>query len=285
MKKIKYVQLEPAEVLLDFHNSRMTAEQFGCYWLIILQLYHDNGKLPNDIEELKMLCKSPDDFQKIWKKIGLKFQKRKNFLVHKRVTNELRSAKQRLKVASDKGLKGAQARWLGHGTGNAKAIAKESEVNENESKVSKVKRSEITERKAISNAGIVEQDAQLHQAISPARRRIDTSRSEKSLSDCLSSISPRFPDSKEPKTPSMQSEILRFCDTLWKTIPPKSVSDRTAYRNMANWLGRGINDGTFNGDMFDVVLDMAGEIAADPKAMNQAAILTARLKSELNYRP
>ena len=43
--KIKYVQLEPVQVLFDFYNSRMTAEQFGCYWLLILHLYCNNGRL------------------------------------------------------------------------------------------------------------------------------------------------------------------------------------------------------------------------------------------------
>ncbi|MBN1796715.1 MAG: DUF1376 domain-containing protein [Sedimentisphaerales bacterium] len=134
MRKINYIQLEPAEVLLDYHTSQMTPEQFGCYWLIVINLYCNKGKLPCDTNELKILCKGSENFESIWKKIETKFQKRNGFLKHKRVTKELRQAKHRMKVATDKGLKGAQARWHRDSSGSDTSIAKKSKVKESKEK-------------------------------------------------------------------------------------------------------------------------------------------------------
>jgi uncharacterized protein YdaU (DUF1376 family) len=110
-KKIKYVQLEPAEVLLDFHTSRMTAEQFGCYWLIMMNLYCEGGKLDFDIKEFSLLCNCTENFERVWGKIESKFQKTNGKIRHKRVSRELREAKRRRQVASQNGLRGAEARW------------------------------------------------------------------------------------------------------------------------------------------------------------------------------
>ncbi|MGD9109344.1 MAG: hypothetical protein PVG93_00255 [Phycisphaerales bacterium] len=130
MKKIKYVQLEPAAVLLDFLSSRMTAEQFGCYWLIMMNLYCQAGKLEFDLNELGMLCNRSESFEKIWEKIESKFQIKNGFIKHKRVTAELRRAKRFLQHQRQAGLKGAQKRWGRYGKPNGNDIAKESKEKE-----------------------------------------------------------------------------------------------------------------------------------------------------------
>ena len=45
VKKIKYVQLEPAAILTDLDWQKMSAEERGVYWQIILTLYCHNGKI------------------------------------------------------------------------------------------------------------------------------------------------------------------------------------------------------------------------------------------------
>ena len=117
MKKIKYVQLEPAAALLDFHSSRMTAEEFGCYWLIILQLYCNEGRCVFDINELKLACSCVKNFEKVWKKIESKFQQKNGQLFHKRVTRELRAAKRFLQDRCNAGVRGAQKRWQSYSKG------------------------------------------------------------------------------------------------------------------------------------------------------------------------
>lgn len=137
MKKIKYVQLEPAAVLLDFLSSRMTAEQFGCYWLIMMNLYCQAGKLEFDVNELGMLCNCGENFEKIWEKIESKFQIKNGIIKHKRVTAELRRARKFLQHQRQAGLKGAQKRWGGYSDPNGNDIAKESKGKVSKEKESK----------------------------------------------------------------------------------------------------------------------------------------------------
>jgi len=124
--KTEYVQLEPAEVLLDFHTSRMTTEQFGCYWLIMMHLYCQGGRLELDVKELGLLCNHSEGFEKVWEKIESKFKKTGNRIRHKRVSRELRQAKLRRQAAVNNGLKGAQVRWQGYKRAIGPVIAKES---------------------------------------------------------------------------------------------------------------------------------------------------------------
>jgi len=124
---------------------------FGCYWLIVINLYCNNGKLTDDINELKNLCKGTENFESIWKKIEKKFQKRNNQIKHKRVTKELRQAKRRMKVATNKGLKGAQARWHRDNTGSDTSIAKKSKEKESKEKQRKEIKRLLNELKTEGN--------------------------------------------------------------------------------------------------------------------------------------
>ena len=204
-KKIKYVQLEPAEVLLDFHKSRMTAEQFGCYWLIILNLYCEGGKINFDLKELSLLCNCTENFEKVWRKIKNKFRIKNNIISHKRVKNELKEAKRRRQAATDKAVKGANTRWHKHSTSNACSIAKERKRNEREVKERKVKETEGKEtevnkteynitkpNQTEQNLGVtrIQEEQEIHQDDS---ERITQKRSsvDSDFSFSLSSISAR----------------------------------------------------------------------------------------------
>ena len=125
----KYVQLESEAFLADFVG--MSAQERGCYATIIFYLYTKHGSCAFDKSDLAALCGLSElEFDKLWRKIGKKFNTKNSKLKHKRVTKELRRAKQLIQVRSRAGVKGAQSRWQTHN----KAIA-----NENETKTKTIK--------------------------------------------------------------------------------------------------------------------------------------------------
>jgi uncharacterized protein YdaU (DUF1376 family) len=73
---------------------------------------------------------------------------------------------------------------------------------------------------------------------------------------------------------------LRFLEALSRVIPPRSRSDRTCFRNVAEWLVAGCSDGRFNGEIFSRVLDYAKQAR---QGDNPAAVFMATLRDELGY--
>jgi uncharacterized protein YdaU (DUF1376 family) len=243
--KIKYVQLEPAEVLLDFHTSRMTAEQFGCYWLIIMSLYCQNGKLEFDVKELGLLCNCTKNFEKVWEKIESKFQKNGGKIKQKRVTSELRRAKRFIQHQRKAGLASARARQPRLNSGSATAEPSKRNVIEE------------TENNIRIRKG----------SISP-------------LQSLVSSNSLR----REKTLPSLAAKILSFNESLMQIIKPRSQSDRTSFRNISNWLMVKIHAGVFNEQIILRVLEYAAE-AVKGRSRNPAAVFISILKKELGYKP
>ncbi len=243
--KIKYVQLEPAEVLLDFHTSRMTAEQFGCYWLIIMSLYCQNSKLEFDVKELGLLCNCTKNFEKIWEKIESKFQKNGGKIKQKRVTSELRRAKRFIQHQRKAGLASARARQPRLNSGSATAEPSKRNVIEE------------TENNIRIRKG----------SISP-------------LQPLVSSNSLRL----EKTLPSLASKMLSFNESLMQIIKPRNQSDRTSFRNISNWLMVEIHAGVFNEQIILRVLEYAAE-AVKGRSRNPAAVFISILKKELGYKP
>jgi uncharacterized protein YdaU (DUF1376 family) len=273
-KKIKYVQLEPAEVLLDFHKSRMTAEQFGCYWLIILNLYCEGGKINFDLKELSLLCNCTENFEKVWRKIKNKFRIKNNIISHKRVKNELKEAKRRRQAATDKAVKGANTRWHKHSTSNACSIAKERKGNEMEVKESKVKESKLKESKDNRNE--------------EKKNEVCSGPVDTVFSSALSSITARPASPKtasrggsNPAPGSLLNQQLSFYNDLKEIIRPASESDLTCFHRLSRWLVKEITFKRFNEHIFGRVLDMARESSTGSR--NPAAVFMSRLKKELGY--
>jgi hypothetical protein len=73
---------------------------------------------------------------------------------------------------------------------------------------------------------------------------------------------------------------LRFTEALAGLIPPRTRSDRTCFRNVANWLLEGCAGGRFNAEIFERVLDYAKEARQGQKP---AAMFMSMLKYELGY--
>lgn len=112
-----YVQLESQAFLKDMDFVMMTAAERGAYCTLILLLYCSDGKLEFDPPALERMCNCKN-FEKIWEKIGKKFQTREGVIRHKRVTKELRRAKKFMQSQRKSGLRGAQVRWGRHSEPN-----------------------------------------------------------------------------------------------------------------------------------------------------------------------
>jgi len=135
VKQVKFVQLESGAFLTDVDFITMTAEQRGVYITLILFLNCNNGRCRFDEQVLSALCNCAD-FAQVWEKIKTKFRLRNGWIRHKRVSRELKSAKNRLQAAREKGVKGAASRWHSQTRENAPAKAKERKRDEKEGKES-----------------------------------------------------------------------------------------------------------------------------------------------------
>lgn len=134
--KIKYVQLESDAFLTDIDFVQFTPAERGVFCSLILYLTSNEGKCTSEPEALSRICNchSVEEFEKIFQRVSKKFQLRKGFIRHKRVSKELKKAKHFRQVCAEAGLKGASKRWGGHSNPNGVAIAKERKRNEKVSK-------------------------------------------------------------------------------------------------------------------------------------------------------
>jgi len=110
--KVKYVQLDSSAFLTDLDFVAMTLEERGAYCTLLLYLYSNNGKCELNIPVLSRLCncKNIKTFEKIWQNISKKFQVRKGWIKHKRVTKELTRAKKFIQHQRKAGLASARIR-------------------------------------------------------------------------------------------------------------------------------------------------------------------------------
>jgi hypothetical protein len=81
----------------------------------------------------------------------------------------------------------------------------------------------------------------------------------------------------------LSQRIVHLEKALKNAITTRSVSDRTCFRKVANWLLEKCCAGRFNPDeILSRVLDFALE-ASSPGAKNPPAVFMSILKKELNY--
>ncbi len=104
-------------------------------------------------------------------------------------------------------------------------------------------------------------------------------RTRKTIPSCNSPVSssPLRPDS------SIAVDYMNFYDALVGILKPRNASDRTAFRNIGNWMMLQVHSGQHTKRLFDRVLEFAAE-AAKGKSRNPAAVFTSILKKELGYR-
>ena len=128
--KIRYMQLENDAFLTDVDFVQMSPAERGAYCSLIFYLTSNNGKCDCDPEVLSRMCncQTSEEFERIWQRIGKKFQKLTGRIRHKRVTKELARARKLRQAKRRAGLDGAKKRWHSDKT----VTAKESEGNVNE---------------------------------------------------------------------------------------------------------------------------------------------------------
>lgn len=294
---IRFVQLEPAAFLSDVDVQTWNATEIGCYWMILLYLYTNNGKAPNDLKLLSRLCHCDRNFKRIWNKIAHKFDVAGAFLSNVRVSCELRNASDRFRKTHLAGVKGAKSRWQTHSDRNADAIAKES-------------KGKVIEGKEIKNSNskpdLKGKNAyeDIHQGIS--KDTISTTKNNSSFSTSVLRRTPYGGDKENPFLGSLeaiknrtvarasspcnhgqdgrateQTRVLQFSEKLNALIRPRTQSDRTCFRKVANFFAGQIAAGKCGSEIFTRALHFAEEAA---KGRNPAACFMALVKKELNYR-
>lgn len=82
---------------------------------------------------------------------------------------------------------------------------------------------------------------------------------------------------------SLRTRKLAFYQTLIGIIHPKNQSDRTSFRNVAQWAAEKIKAGDYDEDLFQQIISYATE-AAQPTSRNPAAVFISILKKELRYK-
>ena len=85
-------------------------------------------------------------------------------------------------------------------------------------------------------------------------------------------------------TISVTTHTMAFFEALLSILPAKSVSDRTCFRHVAQWLADGMRAGRFNEEIFGRVLLMAREASAG-YSRNPRAVFMSNLRKELHYVP
>ena len=83
---------------------------------------------------------------------------------------------------------------------------------------------------------------------------------------------------------SLPTRTLAFFETLVQTLPPRSSSDRTCFRRVAEWLRDEVRAGRRDDDVFGQVLLYARE-ASIGRVRNPNAVFMSILRKELGYDP
>jgi uncharacterized protein YdaU (DUF1376 family) len=291
---VRFVQLEPAAFLSDVDVQMWNATEVGCYWLILLYLYTNNGRVPNDQKGLSRICRCPRNFVRIWNKIAHKFIVAGAFLCNKRVDRELQAALSRYTQTHLAGVKSAKKRWGCYNGVTDSVTTKESKGNVIEEKGIKTSN---------SKQGMENIDADIHKTadkdtntISKINSSFSTSVRDKEnpfqkamdvlknrvVSGAVGSTSLTTGGEKKPvSSADNQTRVLQFSEKLNAVIRPRTQSDRTCFRKVANFFGGQIEAGKCGAEIFTHALHLAEEAA---KGRNPAACFMALVKKELNYR-
>jgi len=128
---------------MDQDFIKMNAAERGVYCTLIFYLYCNNGRCNLDMPTLARLCNCRN-FASLWENIKHKFQvlRRTPYggagtLRHKRVSEELKKAKEKMQIRSKAGVVGATKRWQTHSKANGNAVANEKRNVNEKDKVNK----------------------------------------------------------------------------------------------------------------------------------------------------
>lgn len=102
-------QFYPKDFLMDDKVAVMNLEQIGAYMKLLCYCWNNNG-LPGDEEELKEMCGNPQNWDKIWKKVGKCFYKNSGKLYNKRLDEEKQKQKHWKEKSKEGGIKSGKIR-------------------------------------------------------------------------------------------------------------------------------------------------------------------------------
>lgn len=116
-----YMPFYVADYLAD--TTDLSAEEHGVYFLLLLNLWKRDGRLPCEPTRLaRMVGLSIPEWERVWLAIGRFFELEDGHFCQSRLSRELTKAKALRAAASDNGRKGAGVRWGSHSPANGVAI-------------------------------------------------------------------------------------------------------------------------------------------------------------------
>jgi len=110
MKKSPAFQFYPKDFITDDKVAIMNLEDVGAY-ILLLSYCWENCGLPTDPDELKEMCGNPENWQKIWLKVGRCFYEREGRLHNRRLDEEREKQREWREKSSKGGKRGAKTRW------------------------------------------------------------------------------------------------------------------------------------------------------------------------------
>jgi len=124
---IRHVQFTPADFFADPEFLSWPADLRGAYCSIIFCLYTSDGSIRNDPAVLKSIANwTGENWDQAWDSLRVKFKTKNGKIFHKRVSQELRRAKEFRQNRSAAGVKGATRRWQSHSSAMAQPMANDS---------------------------------------------------------------------------------------------------------------------------------------------------------------
>ncbi len=109
MNKSPAFQFYPKDFIMDDKVAVMNLEQIGAYIKLLCYCWNNNG-LPTDEEELKEMCGNPENWEKIWKKVGRCFYENNGKLYNKRLDKEREKQKFWKEKSKEGGIKSGKTR-------------------------------------------------------------------------------------------------------------------------------------------------------------------------------
>ena len=109
MNKPPAFQFYPKDFIVDDKVAVMNMEARGVYITLLCFCWNNNG-LTNDQEELKEMCGNPENWEKIWKKVGKCFYENNGKLYNKRLDKERKKQEFWREKSKEGGIKSGESR-------------------------------------------------------------------------------------------------------------------------------------------------------------------------------
>ena len=283
--KVRYVFLDYDKFLYDFEFINMKPAERGIYCTLIFHLYSKGGYLELNETVYKMCNCTKKQFENTWKTIGTKFKHKRNKIFHPKVLKELKIARSRSQILSDKGLKGANARW--NKDGRAMHRQCENDANENKKRSELIENGKRTRKNEIEKANEKETLNIEHSTPATASHGSRYPNPGLASPDSISSLSSHSnsvrPNENDPSVKKIRiiSRGLKFSDFINKSLRAKTRSDRTAFNNICNYLNDSCLSGYFSLDIYDKAERLVKEAK---NGDNPNALFMSLARKELGYK-